>query len=246
MSKKINITIPNKVRPNLINLFHEYLSRKSKEPRSTIHEPYLWDEDDYEDMAAYWGQMFPGWDDNLDDDSDIVFPPHGDGNIIVMNPQKLKNGKRRDKDKEAYDSYWQQEREEGFGKKSKHKHSKGKKCKTFDITTPYSGEEEEYDFDDIRLQTEDYEPETKHIWFYPDYHCKEDRIEFCTLKDFNDYCDSMGYYVSNEVTNDIIWRYESHCCLNPESERLGLLDIMTAHSYGDMFYDACDEAELGD
>ena len=244
MSKKINITIPNKVRPNLINLFHEYLSRKAKEPRRGNREEYIWDEDEYEDMAAYWDQMFPGWDDNLDDDDgDVVFPP---SNVIYMKPKKGKKGKDK---KTAYDVFWQHEREESWGRKGKHKHSKGKKGKVFNISVPYSGDEEnpnEYDFDDIRLDTEDYEPSSKEIWFYPDYHCKDDRLEFNSLKEFSDYCESMGYFVDKEVAENISWRYESHCCLNPESEKIGLLEIMTEHSYGELFYEACEEAELGD
>ena len=243
MSKKINITVPNKVRPNLIVLFHEYLSRKAKEPRRSNREEYIWGEDEYEDMAAYWDQMFPGWDEDLDDDGDVVFPP---SNVIYMKPKKGKNGKDK---KTAYDVFWQQEREEAWGKKGKHKHSKGKKGKIFDISVPYSGDEDnptEYDFDDIRLETEGYEPESKEIWFYPDYHCKDDRLEFNSLKEFNDYCESMGYFVDKKVAEDISWRYESHCCLNPESERVGLLEIMSEHSYGSLFYDACEEVELGD
>lgn len=249
MSKKINITIPNKVRPNLINLFHEYLSRKAKEPRRGNREEYIWSEDEYEDMAAYWDQTFPGWD---DDDGDVVFP----NNVIYMKPKKGK----KDKDKNTvYDAFWQEEREEQFSKKGKHKHNKkrhqvllaqllqGKKAKVFDIDVPYSGDEtdpDEYDFD---FTTEDYVSESKEIWFYPDYHCKDDKLEFNSLKEFSDYCEGMGYCVDKEVAADISWRYESHCCLNPESEKIGLLEIMSEHTYGEMFYEACEEeSELGD
>lgn len=218
MSKKINITIPNKVRPNLVDLFHEYLARKAKESKRSMggREAYLFD--DYSDMEEYWNQMFPGWDDDLDNDGDVVFPP---SNVIYMKPKK--------------------------GKKGKHKHNKkGRKAKLFNISVPYSGDEtdpDEYDFD---FTTEDYESESKEIWFYPDYHCKDDKLEFNSLKEFSDYCDSMGYWVDKEVAADISWRYESHCCLNPESKKIGLLEIMTEHTYGEMFYEACEESELGD
>lgn len=116
----------------------------------------------------------------------------------------------------------------------------------FDISVPYSGDEtdpDEYDFD---FTTEDYNSESKEIWFYPDYHFKDDKLEFNSLKEFSDYCESMGYCVNKEVAADISWRYESHCCLNPGSEKIGLLEIMTEHTYGEMFYEACDESELGD
>ena len=244
MSKKINITIPNKVKPNLINLFHEYISRKAKEPKRSMggREAYIWDGDEfdnYDDMAAYWDSVFPGWDDGLDNDGDVVFPPKNNS-IIVINPKK--GEKHKDKDT-VYDDFWQRDREEQWNRKGKHKHNrKGKKAKIFDISVPYSGEEE--DPDEYDFTTEDYDSESKEIWFYPDYHCKEDRLEFNSLKDFSDYCDSMGYWVDKQVEYDISWRYESHCCLNPESEKIGLLEIMTEDSYGNMFYEACEESEL--
>jgi hypothetical protein len=237
MSKKINISIPNKVKPNLINLFHEYLVRKAKEPKRKrglggSDERYIWDTDEYEDMVEYWDRMFPGWDD--DDDGDVVYPSN---NVIVLNPKK-------DKDKRTvYDAFWTQEsREEGWGKKGKKKHKKGKKARLFDINVPYSGEEEEIDFD---FTCDDYGND-KEIWFYVDYHDKEDRLEFNSLKDFIDYCDSMGYYIPPQVERDIEWRYESHCCLCPDSEKIGFLEVMSGHSYGDMFFSACEDSELNE
>ena len=251
MSKKIKMIFPNKERPNLISLFHAYLVRKANEPkprrRGLGSEGYIWDTDEYEDMAEYWDKMFPGWDDDIpDDDADVVFPPRN-GNVIVLNPKK--KGKRKGK-RDAYKDFWdfQEAREENWSK-GKHKHKKGKKgARVIDIYTPYDGDEEDLDFDDIDFDftTEDYDDGQKEIWFYPDYHEKDDRLEFNSLKEFNDYCESMGYYVSKEVVQDISWRYESHCCLCPESEKVGLLEIMTEHSYGDMFYEACEEHELSD
>lgn len=253
MSKKINISIPNKVKPNLISLFHEYLVRKAKEPKRKrglggSDEQYIWDTDEYEDMAEYWDRMFPGWDDDIDDDGDVVFPP---SNVIVLNPKKGKKGKGKNKNT-IYDAFWSQEgREEEWGKKGKKKHKKGKKARLFDINVPYSGDEEnldEYNLDDVDIDftTDDYDDGQKEIWFYPDYHEKDDKLEFNSLKEFSDYCEDMGYFVSKEVVNDISWRYESHCCLCPESEKQGLLEIMSEHSYGEMFYEACEEYELSE
>ena len=229
MSKKISISIPNKVKPNLVKLFREYISNKSSHEYS--HGTY---DEDWEDMYAYWDQMFPGWD---DDDSDIVYPSN---NVIVMNPRRKEGKKSRD----VYDMFW-----DGL-KGGKHKHSKNKKKKgkLIDINAPYSGEEDDFNFDDVDVDYTNYDndSELKEIWFYPDYHDKFERLHFSNLKEFNDYCDSMGYYVDYAVVNDIAWRYESHCCLNRESEREGLLEILSAHSYGEMFYDVCDEDELSD
>ena len=251
MSKKIKISIPNKVKPNLINLFHEYIVRKAKEPTPRRGlggngEQYLWDCDEYDDMAEYWDRMFPGWDDDIDE-ADIVYPLH-EARTIVVNP-KGRKGKKRD----VYRDFWNQEaREEQWNSKGKKKHKKGKNARIIGINTPYSGfegeDDDEYDFSGINLDftTDDYDDGYKQIWFYPDYHEKNDKLEFNSLKEFSDYCESMGYLVSKEVMNDISWRYESHCCLCPESEKAGLLEIMCEHSYGEMFYEACEEYELSE
>lgn len=246
MSKKIEINIPNKVKPNLISLFHEYLSRKAKEPTYSSYED--WDDYD-EDMAAYWDRVFPGWDDDFDDDSNVVFPYSSNG-VLILNPK----GKRKGKKKDPFKDFWSQEdREESFfkGGKGKMKHKKGKKARIVDINAPYSGYEDdptEYNLDDIGFEysSNGEDSEHKEIWFYPDYHCKDDRLEFNSIKEFSDYCEKQGYFVSREVAYDLAWRYESHCCLCPESEKVGLLEIMSEHSYGEMFYEACEEHELSD
>lgn len=246
MSKKIKINIPNKIKPNLISLFHEYLSRKAKEPTRSSYEDW----DDYDDMAAYWDRVFPGWDDDLDNDSDVVFPPRNNG-ILILKPK----GKGKGKKKDPFQDFWSQEdREESFfkGGKGKMKHKKSKKARILDINAPYSGYEDdptEYNLDDIGFDATSYDDDTeyKEIWFYPDYHCKDDKLEFNSIKEFSDYCENQGYFVSKEVANDLAWRYESHCCLCPESERLGLLEIMAEHSYGEMFFEACEgQEELND
>lgn len=247
MSKKIEINIPNKVKPNLISLFHEYLLRKAKEPTYSSYEDW----DDYDDMAAYWDRVFPGWDDDLDDDGDVVFPPMNNG-ILVLNAKVMGKNKKKNKKKDPFKDFWNQEdREESFSKggKGKMKHKKGKRARIVDIHAPYSGYEDdptEYNLDDIGFEysSNDEYTEHKEIWFYPDYHCKDDRLEFNSIKEFSDYCENQGYFVSREVANDLAWRYESHCCLCPESEKVGLLEIMSEHSYGEMFYEACEEHEL--
>ena len=212
MSKKIDITIPNKVRPNLVSLFHKYLSNKCNEVNNTYDD---FDYEDYEDIAAYWDRIFPGWDDDLlnDGEGEILFP---------MGKHCKSHGKRG---------------------KSKHKHSRGK-AKLIDITRPYDGEEEDYNFDDVDFDFTKSDDEIKEIWFYNDYHDKEDRLEFNSYGDFKDFCNGMGYYIPKEVSEDISWRYESHCCLCPESEKIGLMEVISGHSYGAMFYDACEEDEL--
>lgn len=241
MSKKLNISIPNKVRPNLSKLFHEYIVRKGNERSSS--SDVEWDVEDYADMIEYWDRVFPGWDDNLDD-GDVIFPIAREAKAF-KEKQKAKEKRNRD----VYTDYW--EEEDKKSKKGKKKHSRGKgKAKLVDIHRPYDGEEEGYNFDGIDLVDytnveDDYSDEQKSIWFYLDYHCKEDKLEFNSLKEFSDYCKSMGYFIPQEVLSDISWRYESHCCLCPLSEKVGLLEIMSENSYGNMFYEACEEDELG-
>ena len=130
------------------------------------------------------------------------------------------------------------------GKKHKHKSYKSKKKgKKFDINTPYEGEEDEYNLDDIHC-VDDFHEEHKEIWFYLDYRCKEDRLEFNTISEFESYCDSMGYLLNSAVIYEMSWRYESHCCLDPSSAKDGLFEVVSCYSYGELFYEVCDEYEL--
>lgn len=201
MSKKIKISINGK--PNLSLLFHEYLKNK---PNRCFDVRVYSDDDYYDEMAAYWDKMFPGWD---DDDDCVVFPPRESGH-----------------------------------KKGKHKHGRrGKKRgRVIDISTPYSGyEENPTEIDD---EYDDYDYQEKTIWFYPDYHYKDDRLEFNSLRSFDKYCSKMGYKVPSFVVSELAYLSESHCCLDPKAEKEGVLEIMVEHSYGEMFYEACDVSEL--
>lgn len=228
MSKKIKINIPNKVKPNLIELFRSYLSHKYQDD---ITNCYV-EDDDY--INELWKQYYLGWGEEDDiDDSDVVFPMNSD--IVSTNKKK---------------SYNQVEREEQwFGKKgkSKSKHRRRKKAKLIPLNVPFDGEEEDYNFDDISLISPSYnahEKEEKEIWFYPDYRDKDDKLEFNTLAEFKSYCSSNGYYLPNKVEDDIVWQYETHCCINPDVERMGYLEILADRSYGEMCYMACDEDEF--
>lgn len=240
MSKKIKINIPNKVRPNLVSLFREYIVRKSKEPKFSYGCSDYYDDS----MLEYWNRIFPGWDDDPEmndkwdddremNDEDVIFP------------------------------FNQSYREENFSsskkKKKHHTRSKSKRTHLFGFPNVRRmrglDEDDEYNFDDIDL---DYTKEDgvddeycvskinqcKEIWFYPDYHVKENKIKFENLKDFSDYCDDMGYYVSTEVRDSIIWQYESHCCIYPKSLNVGLMEVMCEESYGSMYFEACEEDEL--
>lgn len=161
----------------------------------------------------YMDYAFPGWDEG-DGENDM------DGDVVFP-PYKSNKGK-----------------------KHKHKSYKSKKKgKNFDINTPYEGEEDEYNLDDIHC-VDDFHEEHKEIWFYLDYRCKEDRLEFNTISEFESYCDSMGYLLDGAVMYEMSWRYESHCCLDPNSAKSGLFEIVSCYSYGELFYEVCDEYEL--
>ena len=100
--------------------------------------------------------------------------------------------------------------------------------------------------DDIYDEEDDlsYNDCEKEIWFYPDYHDKEDRLEFNSIKEFSDYCVSEGYFISDAYISDLRWRYESHCCL--KSCGVDGYEVICEHSYGEMFYEACDVDELSE
>ena len=220
MSKKLDISIPNKVRPNLVELFHQYLKNRPKYKSNQ----YDWDDmDEYE--LEYLRTMFPGWDDDL---------PFDDG--VFIYPDVSSSSSHNNRKRYSSRSFDQLSREDSFVKRGKRKHSKGKKGKK-DIEIPFKWDELTDGVDDGDL---------KEIWFYADYHDKEDRLEFNSVDDFLSYCTSMGYYVSNDVISDLKWRYESHCCLSRESqEEYGLFEVVTEHSYGELFYEVCEASELG-
>lgn len=137
-------------------------------------------------------------------------------------------------DDSSYDSY----DEDGIFIFPSHSHrskhiNKGKKKK-------YNYDD---DFNDVEV-IDGSDSSSKVIFFYYDYHYKDERLEFNSLKDFNDFCLGMGYEVPKYVSDDLAYRSESHCCLNPLSVSKGDLEIMSEDSYGNLFYEACDVSEL--
>lgn len=187
MSKKIDISIIGKIRPDLNNLFHQYLSNMSKRGSGSS---FGWCDDDEE---SYWRMIERLQNEDCDDDY-FLYPI--------------------------------------YPKKKKHKRKKSVL---------------DYEYDDLYYS--DYESdsiysETKSIYFYYDYHEKGDRILFTSLKEFSDFCDSMGYSLSDNCISKIIYSYESHCCVNPETYCNNMIEIVAEHSYGEMFYVVCDTTEL--
>ena len=250
MSNKVSLIISDKHRPNLISLFKSYVKRRVSEEREKWdnyyrEHPYRGYDiyDDYydEEMAAlrrfYGADGFADeyWDDDdddvdyseydyeVDDEGTIVFPPSSSskGSEDVT----LRPGQYR-KSAQDMDDYWNKMAK--FNSNGKHKHTKhrgnrGNKHKG-GINKPYNANFID-DNDDLMPQ--------KTIYFYPDYHDKYERIEFNSLMEFDEYCNSEGFSVPPYVGEMIAYSAVSHCCLRPDAD-----------TYGDMFYEACETSEL--
>ena len=243
MSKKINIPLKN-IRHYLHDLFHEHLDEmydlertKRRNRRENIYD-YM--DDDEILMLMQQGYIFPGLNDDdgcyYDDDDD-----EDDPNLVwPIIPKKEKKGKNKRNDDDAYAQYWENEE-----KKAKKKHKKGKNARVININDPYSGDEEnptEYaSYEDLES---DGINDGKLIYFYPNYRNKEDRLEFNTLREFDDFCADYGYVVPPYVGEQIAYRRISHVCLRPDAREYGMFEIMAEESYADMMYEACDVTEL--
>ena len=243
MSKKIKIP-SNNIKSRLVDLFHSFLSREYKSRRS--HRNYYEDMDDEELMWLMQQQGYV-FHDIIDDDyanfydDDDDEDDEDDSNVIWP----IKKGNKRTAD-DIYEEFWTHEK-----KKSKRKHRKGRKARVINITEPYDGEEEEdvndYEYASYEELSDDDNGVTdgKEIYYYPDYHDKDSRLEFSTLKAFNDFCDDNGYVIPSHVSNQIIFNRVSHTCLHPESRNYGVYEIIAETSYGNLFYEVCESNELG-
>lgn len=228
MSKKIKIPL-NNIKHYLHDLFHEYLDEMyDLEHVYHCSNRYY---DCMDDDEVIWlmqnGCIFPGMDDEdyanfyEDDDDETVFP--------------LKKSKNSTSDDISYGYYGK----DNHKKKKRNKHNKHK-AKVIDINTPYSGNEEDPDevgYDDLYS---DGINNGKEIFYYPDYNNKENKLEFNTLKEFDDFCIDNGYTVPPCVGEDIAYRRVSHVCLNPLAREYGMFEIMSEESYADMMYEACE------
>lgn len=230
MSKKIRISYPN-ISSRLVDLFHSFLSNRV----NLRHSFY----DDMEDEEiAFWKSQGFLFDDEDDED-------YNEDDVSVIWPPTNRNKGNRKKD--AYDVFWESQRS-----KKKHKRGKrGSKARTIDISTPYSGDEldpreiGDGDYTDYVEIDDNGITNGKTIYYYPDYHDKDNRLEFNTLSGFSEFCEENGYIVSDTVANDIMFRRVSHCCLCPMSREYGMYEIMSEDSYGTMFYEVCEANELG-
>lgn len=234
MSKKIRISLRNNLRLSLPLLFRDCLSRRYEEEYAD--EQDLWNNyyrNYYNDEAFYEGNE----DYYYDDDGAMIYP--------YVSSKKVKKEKKIK-----------------YKTKNKHNKSKSSKARIIDINTPYDGYETEsiydydkedgYNLDDDGDYVDGYNlnelcyNEPKEIWFYYDYHYhnNEDKLKFGDIKSFCKYCNEKGYFIPQFIMSELKYRYESHCCLSSASKYAGVTNITSGRSYGDMFYEACDEKEL--
>ena len=240
-------------RPDLSSLFKSYMSSRktvsSRRRKRNLGGGLLVDVDDaeYAELIAYWDRMFPGWDDS---EGDVIYPEKLSDTAPV----------REMVEDDPYNMYWSQEEREdswsrslmgkfGNNRKKKHKRKRSRsKAKVIDIRKPITGfiGDDEYNLDDIHYENTSpgIGPSGKVI-FYFDYHDNTDYLEFENLMEFSDFCEREGYFVPGYVEDDILYRNENHCCLNPIAKSRGVLEVMAESSWGEMFYEACDESELG-
>jgi hypothetical protein len=268
MSNKIELGKEGKLRPMLKGLFKKYVKKKIEESNKKMDYyfkvfPFLaqWavDEEDAELILRYYGY--------LDNKGNIILNPdkknkksgtqYWDEEDYWDEYEEIYPGpseKDDDEDENIYselypdvDEYWNNLENEGKkkGKNGKYKHSKKKKGKgsedMFDITRPYT----QGFIDETDLPEEEVESSVaQYIWFYPDYKDKTDKLEFNSLKDFDDFCAKNEFLVPPYVGERIAYRPVSHVCLNPGAKERGVDEIMGAESYGDMYYEACEELQL--
>lgn len=249
MSKKLIIPSVN-IRYKLVDLFHAYMERyykAKKSHKSHCCNMYDWMDDMDDDEIAYWRSqgfvfdecIYPSDED--DDEGDVIWPPY----------PRSDGKKNKHKDKDAYDVFW-----EGQVHKSKKKHKRGgKRARLIDISTPYSGDEENpLELGDDEIFTDYVEVNAddngimdgKEIYYYPDYHDKENRLEFSTLKGFNDFCETNGYSIPKYVSTKLIYNRVVHTCLRHDGVQYGVHEIMAETSYGSLFYEVCEDSELSD
>lgn len=238
MSKKIIIPL-NNMRHALHDLFHEYLDELydlERTCRGGRRCNYDWTDDEEVQWLMQQGVLFPGMEDDM---ANFYDGEYEDEDADTIWPQKKKKHSL-----DPYGDYWNMIDALEKKKKGKKKHKRGNrgKGKVIDITTPYSGMEEdprevdEYDTSGIE--------DGKEIWFYPDYSNKHDRLEFNNLNDFSEFCAEQGYHVEADVGMSIAYRRISHTCLDPELRDEGVFSIVAEESYADMRYAVTPVQEL--
>ena len=195
---------------------------------------YDWADDDEVMWLMQQGVIFPGMEDDManfyDGDTDDDYDDehfHYENREEVLDgeciwPPKEDTSKKKGKKKKSldpYGDYWNMIDALEGKKKNKHRRGGKKKyAKVIDITTPYSGDEED-----------------------PTEYGGYDDLDASGVIDV---CAEQGYHVPRDVGMDIAYRRISHTCLDPELRENGIFQIIAEESYGDMRYKVYPVQEL--
>ena len=225
--KKIKVSI-NNIRPNLYELFRKYISRRNEDLSYC----------QYDDEDLYALGLLDLYDED-EDDYCVLYP-----SLITKKKHKGKY-KKKYANNDIYSKYW--EEEENRINKNRHKDKNTITCYG-ENDLPFSGYEDcpnnEFS-DDNGLNSSQWDNNII-IYYYPDYHDENSRIEFLSLKDFDDYCYEKGFYVPSSVGHEISHSFVSHVCLLPHYIDYGMRQIYAAPSYNELFYGVCDNSELSE
>ena len=93
-----------------------------------------------------------------------------------------------------------------------------------------------YSNDEWNDDESNYENPVKSIKFYDDINDELSVREFDNLKDFDDFCEKNGYYISSTDYNNLVHWNVIHCCLDPISLEYGAKEVLTDNSYGALYW----------
>lgn len=113
-----------------------------------------------------------------------------------------------------------------------------------DVVFPPPSETDEDDDDEFFSDYTNHSNDKKEIYYYPDIDNRYDFLLFETLKEFNDYCDKTGILLTDDAASDLLYNYETHCCLSPSDREEGLLVLETDRSYGGLQWSVSDDDSL--
>ena len=95
----------------------------------------------------------------------------------------------------------------------------------------YPDDDDDSDELDIEYYKE-HSNDLKQIYYYEDINDKWGRLSYSSIKEFNDFCAEAGIYMTNETANNLLYNFETHCCLDPLEKEKGNLILVDDTSYG--------------
>ena len=109
-----------------------------------------------------------------------------------------------------------------------------------------------YELDDDEISSDDFniddylahQNELKAIYFYEDINDRYGQQIFNNIKEFNEFCSEKGILMSNETANNLIYQFETHCCLNPSDYRHDELVLADDKTYGGLKWKVLEDEDL--